>query len=329
MSLVGGNHSSAPKPQVRLRDVDPDFLRLVAEDEREQAGDVLLPALDVEQGRFDPRVLLTQAGGFCGVLISGMVTCQLQLADQVALRVLGPGAILPVLDDTSSAVIASSEWTAATALRLAVLGVQFIRAGARWPQLQRDILVRLGEQNEQIASQLALCQLPRVEDRLLAMLWLLAESWGKVTSAGTLLPLHFTHEALGAMVGARRPTVTLALGELAQAGAVVQRDGGWLLLESPPQPLRERRRVEPPELVELAPTDWAQEDEEQSPEHLRGQRRELIEHVSRLREQHRRALSLLQERLSRAEAIRNRAYEVRDRVREDRLTGRRDARLPR
>jgi hypothetical protein len=78
-----------------------------------------------------------------------------------------------------------------------------------------------------------ICQLPRVDDRLLAMMWLLAESWGRVTASGTLLPLQLTHSALGGLVGARRPTVTLALRGLTESGAVLRQPDGWLLLKSP------------------------------------------------------------------------------------------------
>ena len=191
-----------------------------------------------------------------------------------------------------------------------------MRASARWPELQRNLIARFMDQNEELATQLVLCQLPRVEDRLLSMLWLLAESWGKVTPVGTLLPLYVTHEALGAMIGARRPTITLALGELAERGALVQQDRGWLLLEPPPQPRDGLKRVEPPELIELAPTAWARE--EQTVERVRRERHDLLELISQLREDHRRSINQLHERLRRAEAIRVQAYEIRDRVRNDR-----------
>ena len=307
--------------RVRLRDVDPDFLRFVADDERGQAAAVMLPAIDLEEGPFDSEALLAHAEGFCGLLVSGMVNRRIELDGQVALRVLGPGAVIPVLEAPTSDVIGSSEWAAVGTGRLAVIGQQFMRAAARWPKLYTNLLGRFADQNEQLATQLALCQLPRVEDRLLGMLWLLAESWGKVTSAGTLLPLYFTHEALGAMVGARRPTVTLALGELADSGAVIQRDGGWLLLQPPVQHREELRPVEGPRLLDLEPTVWA---ELNLLDVTRDERLELVEHVSQLREQHRRSVGELRERVRRAEAIRSRSLEIRQRVREEReLTGRR------
>jgi Crp-like helix-turn-helix protein len=51
-----------------------------------------------------------------------------------------------------------------------------------------------------------------------------------VGPSGVVVPLELTHEALGHLVGARRPTVTLALSELGRQGAVTRRaDGAWML----------------------------------------------------------------------------------------------------
>ena len=301
--------------------MDPDFLRFVDEDDRERAGDLALPAIDLEEGPFAPHGVLSRHDAYCGVVISGMVNRRMNLDDQAALQVLGPGEIIPALDTPSSDLVSSSEWLATGTVRLAVVGDQFMRVAARWPELQRNLVARFADQNQQLATQLALCQLPRVEDRLLGMLWLLAESWGKVTSAGTLLPLHFTHEALGAMIGARRPTVTLALGELADSGAVIQRESGWLLLEPPSRRRRERKGVEAGRLLDTEPTVWVDAD---SLERVRDEHLELFQLIARLREQHRRTIGELREQVRRAEALRDRSVEIRDRLNEQReLTRRR------
>src|SRR5205814_1889348 len=102
-------------------------------------------------------------------------------------------------------------------------------AAHRTPRLVAGLHARSTEQADRVAVQLAVCQLPRVEDRVLSMLWLLAESWGQVTAHGTALRLHLTHETLGGLVGARRSTVTLALGQLTEGGAILRQDRGWLL----------------------------------------------------------------------------------------------------
>lgn len=328
---------------VRLADVDPDFLHFVEEDERLKAREVMVPAIELADGPFDPVALPPRPAESYAIVLSGMVNRQVRIGDQVALRVLGPGAFIPLFDASSSELLERSEWNCAGKVRLAVLGEQFSRACARWPQLQRNLFARFAEQQEQLVAQFALCQLSRVEDRLLAMLWLLAESWGKVTSAGTVLPLQFTHEALGAMVGARRPTVTLALGELAESGAIVQRDGGWLLLQPPPRASREDVHIESPRLIELEPTAWAatvrppvdpvrqmgedlfervhalREETQRALIELqerRRERRDQLADIMRLGEQRERALRELQDRFARSAEIGKRAYEIRDRVRE-------------
>jgi CRP/FNR family transcriptional regulator len=61
---------------------------------------------------------------------------------------------------------------------------------------------------------------PRVERRLLLKLRQLGERFGRVTPTGVRLDLHLTHQQLADMVGAVRESVTIALGKLAQSGAI-------------------------------------------------------------------------------------------------------------
>lgn len=71
--------------------------------------------------------------------------------------------------------------------------------------------------------------MPRVEERLLASFGLLAERYGTVRRDGFLIPLELTHQALGEIVGARRPTVSLALKNLNADGRLVRCSDGWVL----------------------------------------------------------------------------------------------------
>ncbi|MDX6554241.1 MAG: family transcriptional regulator, cyclic receptor protein, partial [Miltoncostaeaceae bacterium] len=92
----------------------------------------------------------------------------------------------------------------------------------------------------------AISQLTRVDRRLKALFWHLAERWGRVSGDGVVVPLALTHRILGQLVGARRPTVSTALSELASSGELVRRDdGSWLLRGDPPDPSAyERHRAE-------------------------------------------------------------------------------------
>src|SRR5688572_982096 len=65
---------------------------------------------------------------------------------------------------------------------------------------------------EQIA---AIARMMRVNNRLLALIRLLAGRWGTVTPSGISVDLALTHSELGSLIGARRPTVTIAVAQLA------------------------------------------------------------------------------------------------------------------
>ena len=99
------------------------------------------------------------------------------------------------------------------------------------------LLDRAARRAERLVVLQAIAHLTRVDDRLLALLWCLAERWGRVSPEGVLVSLRLSHRTLAAMVGARRPSVTTALGQLMARGEVERRaDGEWILLGSPPEP---------------------------------------------------------------------------------------------
>jgi CRP-like cAMP-binding protein len=82
---------------------------------------------------------------------------------------------------------------------------------------------------------MALSHLTRVEDKLLATLWHLAGSWGRVTADGVTMPFRLTHEVLGEIIGAQRPSVTQAMGQLQQRGEVIRMADGRYLLTGEPE----------------------------------------------------------------------------------------------
>jgi CRP-like cAMP-binding protein len=56
------------------------------------------------------------------------------------------------------------------------------------------------------------------------------------------VPLPLSHQRLADLVGAHRPSVTSAMGELVRSGAVSRRDDrAWVLHGSPPAELRHHR----------------------------------------------------------------------------------------
>ena len=74
----------------------------------------------------------------------------------------------------------------------------------------------------------------------------LASRRGRVTPGGVVLSLPLTHATLAQLVGARRPSVTAAFGELAREGICVPRgQGTWLLPAFDGLPPDERAVAEP------------------------------------------------------------------------------------
>jgi hypothetical protein len=200
------------------------------------------------------------------------------------MRLIGPGDVLSLDQPATSSVVQPIGRQVVADTRLALLGHDFLLAARRWPGLVAALHVRAAEQAERVAAHVAICQLPRVGDRLLAMMWLLAESWGRVTPAGVVLPVALTHEALGELIGARRPTVSLALGELIDRGAVVRQQTGWLLLESLDTGTTAAPVVEPPVLVHDVESRWAAAPAPPPPPPPREAiGTELLETVARLR----------------------------------------------
>ena len=108
---------------------------------------------------------------------------------------------------------------------------------AQWPEIFAALVERAARRAERLVVMQAIAHLTRVDDRLLALLWCLAERWGRVVPGGVLVSLRLPHRTLAGMVGARRPSVTTALGQLIARGEIERRaDGGWILRGTPPEP---------------------------------------------------------------------------------------------
>lgn len=94
---------------------------------------------------------------------------------------------------------------------------------------------KMADQRQAAAAHMAMLHLPRVDERILALFEHLAERWGFVTPEGIAVRLRLPHALIGQLVGSRRPTVTLALMELAAQGALEHRDDRtWLLTPTRP-----------------------------------------------------------------------------------------------
>lgn len=233
--MAGKTGVMAPTPTIRLFDAEPDLIRFLGPEDSEQARETQLPVHSLNKGDADMQTLFESTGAFGALMLEGMLLQSLRLGNHSGLRLLGPGDILSITQTPKSMLVVESTCRATVPTRVALLEREMLMAVRRWPQIAAGLHAHTGEQSERLVTQLMICQLPRVDERIMALMWLLAESWGQVTTSGTFLPISLTHAALGGMIGARRPTVTLALGNLAGAHLLRRHQRGWLLMGSPDQ----------------------------------------------------------------------------------------------
>lgn len=224
-------------PRVALLDADPDLAAHVEADERMRARAIVsTPALELPTGPWD-RSALSEWGErtFGAVVLSGLITRHLDVGGHPGLEFYGPGDLIGAWGLEVATLPADEAWTATVPSRLALLDDRFLAAVRRWPRLVTGLFERGRQQHDRLALQLVIAEQPRVEERLLSLFWHLSERFGHVNRDGIVLSLALTHEALGRLIGARRPTVTLALKALADREAVVRMpDRSWLVRERPP-----------------------------------------------------------------------------------------------
>jgi hypothetical protein len=296
-------------------------------DERAELAGISLPVVTAESGSLDLEHFLAQHRAFGATVFDGLIMSSLRVGEQTGIHLLGPGDLLVPRNELWPSWLAELNFRTAAPVRLGLLGNDLLAAVYRWPRLLQGLYGAMGDQLQRLTVQQVICQLPRVEDRILAMLWLLADSWGQVTPGGVRVPLALTHETLGALVGARRPTVTLALRKLTDDAALVPQEVGWLLVAPPPQPAGPVERIPPGPPAGLQIGPWADQAAAAAAAAAAADPSiayaELRDTVRRLREQHRSDRQHISEQLQRVRTDRIRLIALREQITADALRRRR------
>ena len=210
---------------VRLLEVEPELAGGLSPAQLAGARAALVvPAVWIDPGPWEvPDAVTGQIGA---LLLSGVVIRSSTVFARPSAQLFGPGDVI----DARLLRDRESEWHVLEAGQVAVLGDRWRAVAALWPPMIDGLARRLLEANQRQHTLTAIIALPRVEERVLALLCHLAERWGRVTPAGVTVKLGVTHTVLGQLVGARRPTVSLALAALTEQRLLRrQPDGTWLL----------------------------------------------------------------------------------------------------
>jgi CRP-like cAMP-binding protein len=220
-----GRSGSKPFAAVRLLDVEPDLAAgLDPEELPEIAWRLVVPGLDVGRGPWTPPRGADRAMG--ALVVSGVLLREGSVFGRPDVELFGPGDLCNPKDFAAP----SNRWRALLDAQVVVLDGRLLHATQRWPPLVYNLTRRLLDCRDQQHQLTAIAAMPRVEERVLALLTVFASRWGQVTGDGLLLTLPVTHQLLGQLVGARRPTVSIALATLRDHGLLVRRGPGrWLL----------------------------------------------------------------------------------------------------
>jgi hypothetical protein len=177
-------------------------------------------------------------------VVDGLLSREVDVLGRRCVELLGHADVMRPWswDEEGSHVRAEVGWVVLEPTRLAVLDHDLVKRIVPWPQIGLELFNRGTRRAHNLAVALAISHHQRVDDRLLLTLWHLAERWGRVRRDGIVVPLPLSHQRLADLVGAQRPSVTTAMGELARAGALSRSgDGHWVLHGAPPAELRHHR----------------------------------------------------------------------------------------
>lgn len=211
--------------RVQLLKLDPDLGINLAPEQFELArSQVTVPIIDLDRGEWDPDRSEPDGAHLGYMVTSGLMIRELHVGGARSIELLSSGDLLrPWLEDAAS--FGDARWRAVEPIRLAILDPHAAARAARWPSLIAAILDRGLRRSRSLAVSAALENIRGIDQRLWILFWHLAERWGKREADGSILvPLRLTHETLAVLVGARRPTTSTVLAELARRGRLERLD---------------------------------------------------------------------------------------------------------
>jgi CRP/FNR family cyclic AMP-dependent transcriptional regulator len=192
------------------------------------------PKIVLRRGTWEAPADASRCRNWLGLLIiDGLLTRKVEVDGLAAQELLGPGDLLRPWDDDgpAHALAAQTVWRVRERASVALLDERFAVAAAPWPSIGCCLLRAAVQRSQATSVLLAVARARRAEHRLMLLFWHLAERWGRVTAHGVHIPMRLTHSLLAELICLRRPTVSMALGELQADGRIARgEDGGWTLL---------------------------------------------------------------------------------------------------
>jgi CRP/FNR family transcriptional regulator, cyclic AMP receptor protein len=231
-------------PTIRLLEAQPD-LRQGLDAEQAAAATVRVVARTVQlrAGDWTPSTVRSNRRDQLALLvIDGILSRTVTLAGRSVVELLGDEDLVRPWDNHAepTSVPAEVTWTVLRPTRLALLDERFAARIGHWPAISAALLTRTADRSRWLIRHLAILDQPRLDVRLVLLFWELADRWGRVAPNGVSVPLPLTHQTLGRIIRAQRPSVTAALKELRERGFLSREvDGTWVIHGDASEQLRQ------------------------------------------------------------------------------------------
>jgi CRP/FNR family transcriptional regulator, cyclic AMP receptor protein len=221
-----------------LLELDPDLGQLLTAERRAEAARSLVVSVRVlNDGGRDLATMVRSSPSDIGLLVlDGVVARDVAVGHTVSTELLGAGDVIRpwTIEEPATLLESRVAWSVLSEVSVALLGRRLGVQLCSYPELYAALIDRLSQRSARLATTQAISQMTRVDRRVVALFWHLAERWGRMTAAGVHVPLRISHRMLGQLVGARRPTISAAVAQLAHSGELVRRsDGTWLVPGEP------------------------------------------------------------------------------------------------
>ncbi len=226
---------------------EPDLATGLSGEELERARRACVATvIQADKGDWDSTMPGVAADGFGLLTTSGYLVRRVGREGRFGAELLGPGDLLRPWQVGSEATLPfEPNVRAITPVEVAILDLAFAQRAAAFPAVGIQLADRAMQRSRHLAIAMAIQHHPRVDTRLHMLFWHYADRWGHVDSTGISVRLPLTHSAIAELVGARRPTVSTALGTLARQGRVLRSEDRWHLPGGPPVEIEDIRQEVP------------------------------------------------------------------------------------
>ena len=220
-----------PAGRIALLDVDPDLAGGKSGAELAAIRDRLTaPVYRLPVGALPEPPVRKRDSHLGFLMLKGLLLYEVTACGRATAELLGPGDLIRPWDgERSSTLPTEARWTVLEQTLLADLGSAASSRFSDNSDVFQALVKRCADRSEAVAIQRSITAHVRVDVRVLAFLWHLADRFGVVVPGAVKLDIPLTHAVLARLIGARRPTVTTALQRLIQLG-YLRREGRAFVL---------------------------------------------------------------------------------------------------